>query len=111
MARVLITGSSDGLGLMASRLLLEQGHTVVAHARNAQRAEQTRRTSGCGGGSYRDLSSLEQTRALAHNANELGAFDAVIHKCRYRLHRADPQVLPATTYQRCSKSTPSRRTC
>ena len=29
MARVFITGSSDGLGLMAARLLIEQGHEVV----------------------------------------------------------------------------------
>jgi NAD(P)-dependent dehydrogenase (short-subunit alcohol dehydrogenase family) len=29
MARVFITGSSDGLGLMAARLLIEQGYKVV----------------------------------------------------------------------------------
>jgi NAD(P)-dependent dehydrogenase (short-subunit alcohol dehydrogenase family) len=29
VARVFITGSSDGLGLMAARLLIEQGHEVV----------------------------------------------------------------------------------
>ena len=34
MARVFITGSSDGLGQMAARLLVEQGHAVVLHARN-----------------------------------------------------------------------------
>jgi nucleoside-diphosphate-sugar epimerase len=31
MARVFITGSSDGLGLMAAKLLIEQGHDVVLH--------------------------------------------------------------------------------
>jgi NAD(P)-dependent dehydrogenase (short-subunit alcohol dehydrogenase family) len=36
MARVFITGSSDGLGLMAAKLLIEQGHDVVLHGRNEQ---------------------------------------------------------------------------
>jgi NAD(P)-dependent dehydrogenase (short-subunit alcohol dehydrogenase family) len=34
MSRVFITGSSDGLGRMAAQLLIEQGHSVVLHARN-----------------------------------------------------------------------------
>lgn len=34
MARILITGSSDGLGLMAARLLARQGHAVTLHARD-----------------------------------------------------------------------------
>ena len=33
MARVLITGSSDGLGLMAGELLARDGHEVTLHAR------------------------------------------------------------------------------
>ena len=37
MARVLITGSSDGLGLMAAGLLVDDGHAVTLHARNEQR--------------------------------------------------------------------------
>ena len=48
MAKILITGSADGLGLMAGRLLAEQGHTVVHHARNEARAERTR-------GAFHDL--------------------------------------------------------
>ena len=38
MARVFITGSSDGLGLMAGKLLIEQGHEVVLHGRNEARS-------------------------------------------------------------------------
>jgi NAD(P)-dependent dehydrogenase (short-subunit alcohol dehydrogenase family) len=37
MSRVFITGSTDGLGLMAARLLLEEGHQVVLHARDTRR--------------------------------------------------------------------------
>ena len=80
MARVFITGSSDGLGLVAARLLLAEGHTVVAHARNEQRAEHTRRElPQAEAVLVGNLASLAQTRTLAGNANELGAFDAVIH--------------------------------
>ena len=38
MARVYITGSSDGLGLMAAKLLIEQGHEVVVYGRNEDRS-------------------------------------------------------------------------
>ena len=106
MARVFITGSSDGLGLMAAQLLIEQGHTVVAHARNAQRAEHTHQVlPTCETVLIGDLSSLDQTRALANEANQLGTFDAVIHnaaigyKERSRKLTADglPQVLQTNT--------------
>ena len=90
MARVFITGSSDGLGLMAAQLLLEQGHTVVAHARSEQRAEHTRRLlPGEETVLVGDLASLHQTRALAEAANRLGTFDAVIHNAAigYKEHK------------------------
>ncbi|HEY6312404.1 MAG TPA: hypothetical protein VIY52_16605 [Streptosporangiaceae bacterium] len=32
MSRVLITGSTEGLGLMAARLLADDGHSVTLHA-------------------------------------------------------------------------------
>jgi len=61
MSRIFITGSSDGLGLMAAQLLVEQGHSVVLHARNAERAEVTRRRlPGTGVVVTGDLASLQQ---------------------------------------------------
>jgi NAD(P)-dependent dehydrogenase (short-subunit alcohol dehydrogenase family) len=42
MAKILITGSSTGLGLMSAQRLAEQGHQVVLHARNAKRAKDAR---------------------------------------------------------------------
>jgi len=39
MSRIFITGSSDGLGLMAARLLDGQGHRVTLHARNDARVD------------------------------------------------------------------------
>jgi NAD(P)-dependent dehydrogenase (short-subunit alcohol dehydrogenase family) len=40
MARVFVTGSSDGPGRLAAQLLVEQGHRVVLHARNDRRGEE-----------------------------------------------------------------------
>ncbi|WP_449399043.1 SDR family NAD(P)-dependent oxidoreductase [Chryseobacterium wanjuense] len=40
MGRIFITGSSDGLGMMAAKLLIQQGHQVVLHARNQDRAKE-----------------------------------------------------------------------
>lgn len=78
--RILVTGSMDGLGRGAAEALLDQGHEVVVHARNAGRAasapELTGRATGVVVG---DLSSEGETRAVAEQANDLGPFDAVIH--------------------------------
>ncbi|HUW06724.1 MAG TPA: SDR family NAD(P)-dependent oxidoreductase [Williamwhitmania sp.] len=80
MARVFITGSSDGLGLMAAKLLVAEGHKVVLHGRNPQRAEETlRAVSGAEAAVYGDLSSIDETKELAKQVNNLGAFDAIIH--------------------------------
>lgn len=80
MARVFITGSSDGLGRMAAQLLIEQGHSVVLHARNDARkrvaiAAVPRAEAAVVG----DFTSIAQTRDVAEQVNALGAFDAVIH--------------------------------
>lgn len=80
MARVFITGSSDGLGRMAAQLLLERGHKVVLHARNEQRGKQAMTAAqGAEAVVTGDLASIEQTLAVADRVNRLGVFDAVIH--------------------------------
>ena len=40
MARIFITGSSDGLGQLTAKALIDFGHRVVLHARNAERGKQ-----------------------------------------------------------------------
>lgn len=80
MARIFITGSADGLGLMAGQLLASQGHSVVLHARNEVRARDARTalpqaTAVVVG----DLSTIAAMRTVADQANSLGRFDAVIH--------------------------------
>src|ERR1700722_4473538 len=80
MARVFITGSSDGLGRIAAQLLVEQGHGVVLHARSEQRGNKAlAAVPGAESVVIGDLSSIAQTRDVADQVNRLGLFDAVIH--------------------------------
>ena len=80
MARILVTGSADGLGLMAAKLLIEQGHAVTLHARNDERAAVARAAAdGAEAVLVGDLGSIAAVRQLAAEANSLGGYDAVIH--------------------------------
>jgi len=80
MARVFITGSSDGLGRMAAQLLIEQGHGAVLHARNQKRADESlAAVPGAEAVVIGDLASIAQTKSVAGQVNALGACDAVIH--------------------------------
>src|SRR5262245_9664309 len=65
---------------MAARLALDEGHEVVAHARNDRRAEETRsKLPGAQEVLVGDLSSIAETKSLGEQVNGLGTFDAVIH--------------------------------
>jgi NAD(P)-dependent dehydrogenase (short-subunit alcohol dehydrogenase family) len=80
MARVFITGSADGLGLMVGRLLAELGHGVVLHTRSQARAGDARAAlPQADAVLIGDVSTLAAMRDLAGQANDHGRFDAVIH--------------------------------
>jgi NAD(P)-dependent dehydrogenase (short-subunit alcohol dehydrogenase family) len=80
MARVFVTGSSTGLGLMAAQLLVETGHRVVVHGRNQARADAAlAAVPGADAAVVGDLSRLREMRSVADQVNALGRFDAVIH--------------------------------
>jgi NAD(P)-dependent dehydrogenase (short-subunit alcohol dehydrogenase family) len=80
VARVFITGSSDGLGLLAARLLIEGGHEVVLHGRNDTRSRDALAAApGAGGVVTGDLSTIAGAGIVAEEVNKLGRFDAVIH--------------------------------
>jgi NAD(P)-dependent dehydrogenase (short-subunit alcohol dehydrogenase family) len=80
VSTVFITGSADGLGAMAARRLIAEGHEVVLHARSPQRAQEAMRAvPGAAAALHGDLSSIEQIRSVAEQANGHGTFDAVIH--------------------------------
>jgi NAD(P)-dependent dehydrogenase (short-subunit alcohol dehydrogenase family) len=78
VARIFITGSADGLGKLAARLLAGQGHEVVAHGRNPQRARDAL-ASGAASSVHGDLSTLRGMNQVAAQVNALGEMDAVIH--------------------------------
>jgi NAD(P)-dependent dehydrogenase (short-subunit alcohol dehydrogenase family) len=80
MSTVFITGSADGLGLMAARRLITEGHAVVLHARSQTRAREALAAApGAVAALHGDLSEIAQIRDLAEQANRHGTFDAVIH--------------------------------
>src|SRR6516162_9871956 len=80
MARILVTGSSTGLGLMASQLLIEQGHCVVVHGRNRARADEAMASArGAEAVIIGDLSRVREMQEVAEQAHRLGRFNAVIH--------------------------------
>ncbi len=80
MARIFVTGASQGIGLETARTLAGLGHEVVAHARNDERADATRAAlPGAKAVVTGDLASLASTRALAARANDEGPYDVIIH--------------------------------
>lgn len=80
MARILITGSTDGIGRATAARLLDRGHDVVVHARTPARLSAVQDLIQRGAGEVvGDLSRLPEVRELAAQANALGRFDAVIH--------------------------------
>jgi NAD(P)-dependent dehydrogenase (short-subunit alcohol dehydrogenase family) len=72
MARIFITGSADGLGRLAAQTLLDDGHSVVVHARNRDRLTTVRDLLDRGATAVvGDLSDLEQTHGIARDVNRL----------------------------------------
>jgi NAD(P)-dependent dehydrogenase (short-subunit alcohol dehydrogenase family) len=92
MARIFITGSTDGLGRASAQTLLDGGHEVVIHARSAERREAVNDLVGRGAAAVvGDLADVNQTRAVADQVNELGVVDAVIHNAGVD---SGPHILP-----------------
>lgn len=80
MARIFITGSTDGLGLAAARSLIARGHDVVLHARSPDRAETLGEHSrDAAGVVIGDLRGGAGTRDVADQVNAIGRMDAIIH--------------------------------
>ena len=96
---ILITGSTDGIGLATTKMLVSMGHHVLLHGRNPAKLEDVKKTlSGLSGGgcveSYvADLSLMAEVEALAkavaekhtkldvliNNAGVYNAPDSVTH--------------------------------
>ena len=73
---ILITGSTDGIGLEAAKLLVSQGHHVIVHGRTPSKLEKTVSELKALGDDARvegmtaDLSDLTQVTSLADSIAE-----------------------------------------
>ncbi|MCW5711991.1 SDR family NAD(P)-dependent oxidoreductase [Shinella sp.] len=80
MSRIFISGSSTGLGLMAAERLTEQGHQLVLHARNSDRAKDARKALPAAEAIVTgDVATIASAKDVAAQVNALGRFDAIIH--------------------------------
>jgi NAD(P)-dependent dehydrogenase (short-subunit alcohol dehydrogenase family) len=80
MARIFITGSTDGLGRATAQQLLNDGHQVIVHARSPGRLSAVQDLVDRGAvGVVGDLSDIEETRDVGAQVNREGPVDAVIH--------------------------------
>ena len=80
MAKILLTGSADGLGQLSAKSLADQGHQVVLHARNSERSRYAiQKVPGAEHVIVGNLADIDETKNLAYEANASGPFDAVIH--------------------------------
>ncbi len=80
IVRALVTGSSDGLGLLAGKRLSGEGHKVILHARDHSRADAARAAlPECEAIVVGDVSTLAEMKSVAAQVNELGSMNAVIH--------------------------------
>ena len=80
MAKIFITGSTEGIGLLAAEMLLENGHEVVLHARSQERANEALEKFQIKPKILiADLLDIEQIKTLINDLNTLGKFDTIIH--------------------------------
>lgn len=88
MARVFITGSTDGLGRAAARALVAGGHRLVLHARSRERASVLDDLAAHADGvAVGDLRNATDVRGIAEQVNAIGRMDAVIHNAGVYLER------------------------
>jgi len=79
MARIFITGSTDGLGRAAAHTLMGEGHSVVLHARSRDRAAAlVDNLPDAEDVVIGDLSSSTEVLSVAEQVNRIGRMDAII---------------------------------
>ncbi len=78
--KILVTGSTTGIGKLTAEQLLKNGNEVVVHARNEQRAENIKKElPNIKGIVIGDLSDLDQTKKMAKDIISFGGFHTIIH--------------------------------
>ncbi|MEE1829840.1 SDR family NAD(P)-dependent oxidoreductase [Streptomyces sp. SP17KL33] len=80
MSRILISGSTDGLGYATAEALQSAGHDVVVHARTPERARALHLLVGRGAGLVvADFTDRDAVRHIAAELNDTPPLDAVVH--------------------------------
>ncbi len=78
--RVIVTGSTRGIGREAARLFVEAGAEVVIHGRSRSGVDDTVAALAGGKGIAADLSSVEECRQLIDRAlDHLGGLDVLVN--------------------------------
>ena len=78
--RVLITGSTRGIGLAMAQRFVDEGASVVITGRNPERVEQACEAAGASAGIAADLSQVtECERLVAASLDALGGLDLLIN--------------------------------
>ncbi|MBP2058654.1 NAD(P)-dependent dehydrogenase (short-subunit alcohol dehydrogenase family) [Lactobacillus colini] len=91
--KIFITGSTTGLGFLAGKKLIEDGHDVYLHARNQEKAVKLKQDlPQVKGIAVGDLSRQEDVKSIAKQVNAWGKFNAIIHNAGVYL------VSPELTY-------------
>lgn len=78
---ILITGSTDGIGLLTAKTLAAQGHNVLLHGRSVEKLDKAKIEVGSNGETYAaDLSHMGQVYALASSIRDKhDHLDAIIN--------------------------------
>lgn len=71
MTTVLVTGSTDGIGLRTAQVLRARGCDVIVHGRSAQKVADARDHVGAIAGLTADLGNLKEVSRLADEASDL----------------------------------------
>ena len=72
--KILLTGSTDGIGLETARMLAKQGHTVLLHGRSPKKLDMLAKELTAAGGTVEtyvaDLSRMDDVKAMARAVAE-----------------------------------------
>ena len=95
---ILITGSSQGIGLAAAQRLIQDGHTVYHACRTLERAEQAVKDSGGGVAMVCDLSDLRSVKTFAKQVHaQIPRLDVVC--CNAGIAPSTQATVPPLTAQ------------
>jgi NAD(P)-dependent dehydrogenase (short-subunit alcohol dehydrogenase family) len=81
--RVLITGSTDGIGKQTALMLASNGFEVIIHGRNPKKVEETRKLIGCDS-IVADFSCLNNIASLSNQSIDILINNAGVYNKNYK---------------------------